>query len=67
MRDIYCFAEGLMGMEDADWQRHACPLDAWPHFTCFPLIALAIHARLWLGRPDPHHVGRSLARTAFAT
>ncbi|MEQ3708362.1 MAG: DUF6653 family protein [Tateyamaria sp.] len=49
MTDIYRAAERLMGMQDADWQRHANPLSVWSRFTCLPLLAFAIYARQWIG------------------
>jgi len=49
MTDIYRAAERLMGMQDADWHRHANPLSVWTRFTCLPLMALAIYARCWVG------------------
>ncbi|MEL6808317.1 MAG: DUF6653 family protein [Pseudomonadota bacterium] len=49
MTDIYRAAERLMGMQDADWQRHANPLSVWTRFTCLPLLAFAIYARQWIG------------------
>ena len=49
MTDIYRAAERLMGMEDADWRRHANPLSVWTRFTCLPLIVLAIFVRQWIG------------------
>lgn len=49
MRDIYTAAERLMGMQDADWRRHANPLSVWTRFSCLPLLALAIYARAWVG------------------
>ncbi|WP_299281234.1 DUF6653 family protein [uncultured Tateyamaria sp.] len=49
MSDIYRAAEHLMGMEDADWHRHANPLSVWTRFTCLPLLVLAIYARVWIG------------------
>ena len=49
MTDIYRAAERLMGMQDADWRRHANPLSVWTRFSCLPLIVLAIYARVWIG------------------
>ncbi|MEO0401637.1 MAG: DUF6653 family protein [Pseudomonadota bacterium] len=49
MSDIYRAAERLMGMQDADWRRHANPLSVWSRFTCLPLMALAVFARGWIG------------------
>lgn len=49
MTDIYRAAERLMGMQDADWRRHANPLSVWTRFSCLPLIVLAIYARQWIG------------------
>ena len=49
MTDIYHAAERLMGMQDADWRRHANPLSVWTRFTCLPLLVLAIFARAWIG------------------
>lgn len=49
MTDIYRAAERLMGMEDADWRRHANPLSVWTRFTCLPLLVAAIYARQWIG------------------
>ena len=49
MTDIYRAAERLMGMQDADWRRHANPLSVWTRFTCLPLLVLAIYARQWVG------------------
>ncbi|MEM6373394.1 MAG: DUF6653 family protein [Pseudomonadota bacterium] len=49
MTDIYRAAEQLMGMQDADWQRHANPLSVWTRFSCLPLLTLAIFARQWIG------------------
>ncbi|APX10829.1 DUF6653 family protein [Tateyamaria omphalii] len=49
MTDIYRAAERLMGMQDADWRRHANPLSVWTRFTCLPLMVLAIYARQWIG------------------
>ena len=47
--DLYRAAEKLMGMQDADWRRHANPLSVWTRFTCLPLLVIAIYARQWLG------------------
>lgn len=47
--NIYSAAERLMGMEDADWRRHANPLSVWTRFSCLPLLVLAIYARQWIG------------------
>ncbi len=47
--DIFRFAERLMSMDEAAWERHANPLSAWTRFTCGPLIVLAIWSRDWLG------------------
>ena len=47
--DIYRAAERLMGMEDADWRRHANPLSVWTRFSCLPLMVAAIYARQWIG------------------
>ncbi|MEM8655113.1 MAG: DUF6653 family protein [Pseudomonadota bacterium] len=47
--DVYRAAERLMGMQDADWRRHANPLSVWTRFTCLPLMVLAIYARQWIG------------------
>ena len=49
MTDIYHAAERLMGMQDADWRRHANPLSVWTRFTCLPLLVSAIYARQWVG------------------
>ncbi|WP_299547165.1 DUF6653 family protein [uncultured Tateyamaria sp.] len=49
MTDLYRAAERLMGMQDADWRRHANPLSVWTRFSCLPLIVLAIYARQWIG------------------
>ncbi|WP_299732507.1 DUF6653 family protein [uncultured Tateyamaria sp.] len=49
MSDIYRAAERLMGMQDADWRRHANPLSVWTRFSCLPLLVLAIWARIWVG------------------
>ncbi|MEM6371733.1 MAG: DUF6653 family protein [Pseudomonadota bacterium] len=49
MTDIYGAAERLMGMQDADWRRHANPLSVWSRFTCLPLMVAAIYARQWVG------------------
>ncbi|MFL4468390.1 DUF6653 family protein [Tateyamaria armeniaca] len=49
MTDIYRVAERLMGMQDADWQRHANPLSVWSRFSCLPLMVLTIYARVWIG------------------
>lgn len=49
MTDIYRAAERMMGMQDADWRRHANPRSVWTRFSCLPLIALAIYARVWIG------------------
>ncbi len=48
MTDIYRAAERLMGMQDADWRRHANPLSVWSRFSCLPLLVLAIYARTWI-------------------
>ncbi|WP_147111357.1 DUF6653 family protein [Tateyamaria sp. syn59] len=49
MTDIYRAAERLMGMQDADWRRHASPWSVWTRFSCLPLMVLAIYARQWIG------------------
>ncbi|MEL6450175.1 MAG: DUF6653 family protein [Pseudomonadota bacterium] len=49
MTDIYRAAERLMGMQDADWRRHANPVSVWTRFSCLPLIVLVIYARQWIG------------------
>ncbi|GGX51891.1 hypothetical protein GCM10007385_20670 [Tateyamaria omphalii] len=49
MTDLYRAAERLMGMQDADWRRHANPLSVWTRFTCLPMMVLAIYARQWIG------------------
>jgi len=47
--DIYRAAEALMGMEGADWRRHANPWSVYTRFTCLPLIVLALWSRTWIG------------------
>ena len=47
--DIFAFAEKIMSMDDAAWERHANPLSGYTRFTALPLIVLAIWSRVWLG------------------
>lgn len=43
------FAERLMIMDDAAWQRHANPWSALTRAIGFPLLVLAIWSRTWIG------------------
>lgn len=47
--DIFAASERFMRMDDETWARHANPLSVWSRFSCFPLIALAVWSRVWLG------------------
>lgn len=50
MPDIYRIAEGLMGMDDRSWLRHANPLSVRTRIlTPLPLFILAIWSRVWIG------------------
>lgn len=42
------FAERLMGMSDATWERHANPLSGWTRIAVFPLFTLAVWSRVWI-------------------
>ena len=46
---VYKAAEGLMGMSDMVWARHANPWSCYTRFTVLPLLVLAIWARVWIG------------------
>lgn len=41
--------EGLMGMSDRVWRRHANPCSGLTRFTALPLLILAIWSRVWVG------------------
>jgi len=41
--------EGLMGMNDATWKRHANPWSVWTRIPILPLLAVAIWSRVWIG------------------
>ncbi|MCH9808227.1 MAG: hypothetical protein K0U74_10890 [Alphaproteobacteria bacterium] len=43
------WAERLMAMDDAAWQRHANPWSGWTRVAILPLLALAIWSRAWIG------------------
>ena len=43
------WAERMMGMDDAVWDRHANPLSGWTRLSVLPLFALAVCSRVWLG------------------
>jgi hypothetical protein len=43
------FTEGLMGMSDDVWSRHANPQSGWSRLSIPPLIALAVWSRDWIG------------------
>ncbi len=47
--DVFAFAERLMRMDDAAWERHANPLSVWSRVAALPLLAFAVWTRLWLG------------------
>ncbi|WP_068086383.1 DUF6653 family protein [Polycladidibacter stylochi] len=47
--DLGGFAEKLMGMDDASWQRHSNPWSGWSRLTVLPLFALAVWSRVWIG------------------
>ncbi len=47
--DVFAFAERLMRMDDAAWERHANPLSVWSRVTALPLLAAAVWTRLWIG------------------
>lgn len=49
MADLYGLTERMMGMNDADWRRHANPLSVWTRFSCLPLLVFAIWSRVWIG------------------
>ena len=39
----------LFKMDDKTWSRHANPWSVWTRFLVFPILALAIWSRVWLG------------------
>ena len=47
--DVFAFAERLMRMDDAAWERHANPLSVWSRMAALPLLAAAVWTRVWLG------------------
>ncbi|MEL6322943.1 MAG: DUF6653 family protein [Pseudomonadota bacterium] len=47
--DIYNFSERFMGMDDVAWAKHANPWAVYTRFTGFPLIALVVWSRVWIG------------------
>lgn len=48
--DLYRFAEWLMAMDDAAWDRHAHPISVWTRIVfALPLLTLAIWSRVWIG------------------
>jgi hypothetical protein len=49
MADIYRSLEGLMGMDERVWARHASPWSCYTRFTALPILALAIWSRDWIG------------------
>jgi uncharacterized protein DUF6653 len=48
--DLGRMLERMMAMDDETWARHANPCSGWSRLTTLPLLAMAIWARVWLGR-----------------
>jgi hypothetical protein len=42
-------SERLMSMDDLTWRRHASPWSVYTRYSIFPLLALAVWSRDWLG------------------
>ena len=42
-------SERLMGMDEAAWARHANPWSVYTRYSVFPLLALALWSRTWIG------------------
>ena len=39
----------LFNLTDENWMKHANPWSVWTRFIIFPVLALAIWSRIWLG------------------